>query len=546
MTNVSKELEENLNLVEKEKFKLGEELNEKINEINLIKTDINRNQLELVESRETFSKELNEFNHIKKQLEDDLNESKKRIDEVTSLREQSDVKINELERNLNKSREECDSVKVLCDNITRDSKKQQEDFEKLKRQHDIDKIEWNKCLLESIIKESIKLIKDTLDKYDDPILLCCKAGAEYMISLVQPVHNALDNMNNLFLIENSSKNSTDLINSIYYFSCLASELLLTGKVTSLTAAELEKSNELCDLCKTIGDSMISLLKTIPNKDTNQYRLLMSELNDIKLKKLMDLVHELLPKIHDISKEEIGDLVEQEMHNTSQAIEDAVAKLSDLILKSREKETGIKLEVNDKILDSCTDLMKAIKILIIKSKELQKEICAQGRGTSTVKEFYAKNHKWTEGLVSAAKLVGLGATLLIEKADKLVNDSDSNTKMEEIIVCSHEIAASTTQLVVSSRVKADSNSSNLKKLLDAKTQVTQLTGKLVASAKSCTEIIDDDQLLNNMDKSLNTLSFHQTKKLEIETQVKVLQLEKMLEQERQKLSKIRKQHYQLEN
>jgi hypothetical protein len=47
-------------------------------------------------------------------------------------------------------------------------------------------------------------------------------------------------------------------------------------------------------------------------------------------------------------------------------------------KSRSKETGVKLEVNDKILDSCTELMKAIKMLIIKAKELQKEIAAQGR------------------------------------------------------------------------------------------------------------------------------------------------------------------------
>ena len=39
-----------------------------------------------------------------------------------------------------------------------------------------------------------------------------------------------------------------------------------------------------------------------------------------------MVNELLPKIHDINKKEIGDLVEQEMHNTSQAIEEAVAKL----------------------------------------------------------------------------------------------------------------------------------------------------------------------------------------------------------------------------
>ncbi len=84
----------------------------------------------------------------------------------------------------------------------------------------------------------------------------------------------------------------------------------------------------------------------------------------------------------------------------------------MISKSREQDTGVKLEVNDKILDNCTALMKTIKILIIKAKELQKEIVAQGRGASTVKEFYAKNHKWTEGLVTAAKLVGLSANVLM--------------------------------------------------------------------------------------------------------------------------------------
>jgi huntingtin interacting protein 1 len=73
-----------------------------------------------------------------------------------------------------------------------------------------------------------------------------------------------------------------------------------------------------------------------------------------------------------------------------------------------------------------------------------------KGTSTVKEFYSKNHKWTEGLVTAAKLVGLGANVLIEKADHFVN---GNGKLEEIIVCSNEIAASTAQLVVASNVNA---------------------------------------------------------------------------------------------
>ena len=87
-------------------------------------------------------------------------------------------------------------------------------------------------------------------------------------------------------------------------------------------------------------------------------------------------------------------------------------IKSLISKSREQDTGVKLEVNDKILDNCTALMKTIKILIIKAKDLQKEIVSQGRGASTVKEFYAKNHKWTEDLVTAAKLVDLSANVFM--------------------------------------------------------------------------------------------------------------------------------------
>ena len=46
-------------------------------------------------------------------------------------------------------------------------------------------------------------------------------------------------------------------------------------------------------------------------------------------------------------------------------------------RSREEQTGVNLEVNGRILDSCTDLMKAIQVLIKRSKELQKEIVAEG-------------------------------------------------------------------------------------------------------------------------------------------------------------------------
>lgn len=47
-------------------------------------------------------------------------------------------------------------------------------------------------------------------------------------------------------------------------------------------------------------------------------------------------------------------------------------------KSRAADSGLKLKVNEQILDSCTELMKYIKKLVQKSRLLQKEIVEQGK------------------------------------------------------------------------------------------------------------------------------------------------------------------------
>lgn len=48
----------------------------------------------------------------------------------------------------------------------------------------------------------------------------------------------------------------------------------------------------------------------------------------------------------------------------------------MIMLAKKKDTGVKLEVNGKILDACTTLMQAIIELVHNSKELQKEIISQ--------------------------------------------------------------------------------------------------------------------------------------------------------------------------
>lgn len=74
------------------------------------------------------------------------------------------------------------------------------------------------------------------------------------------------------------------------------------------------------------------------------------------------------------------------------------------------------------------------------------------------------------------------------ADKVVS---SNGKLEQMVVAAQEIAASTAQLVVASRVKADRNSSNLQQLTQASKGVTTATATVVATVKDCSQLIDEN-------------------------------------------------------
>jgi len=180
-------------------------------------------------------------------------------------------------------------------------------------------------------------------------------------------------------------------------------------------------------------------------------------------------------------------------------------------------------------------MDAIRVLVQKSKGLQLEIVAQGRGTASAKEFYKRNNQWTEGLISAAKAVGIGAKLLLESADKAVTTKGGG--FEYLIASSQEIAASTIQLVVASQVRADRSSNNLALVKQASTGVKTATANVVATAKDCAQLIEESDEID-----MTKLSPHQSKRLELELQAELLRKESDLEKSRRRLSALRQHHY----
>ncbi|KAG7177524.1 Huntington interacting protein related 1-like [Homarus americanus] len=180
-------------------------------------------------------------------------------------------------------------------------------------------------------------------------------------------------------------------------------------------------------------------------------------------------------------EDMVSVVQREMDNMDSAIRDAVEKFTAMLENSRATDSGTQLEVNESILGTCSELMAAVRLLVQRGAELQKEIVDAGKGGSSPREFYKRNHRWTEGLLSGAKTVAIACQALMTAADQVVSGKG---KFEEVIVASREIAASSMQLVMASRVKADKSSLKLTNLKAAAKTISTLTGTVVATAENC--------------------------------------------------------------
>ncbi|XP_052609941.1 huntingtin-interacting protein 1 isoform X3 [Peromyscus californicus insignis] len=391
-----------------------------------------------------------------------------------------------------------------------------------------------KILLAGIRKAAEREIQEALSQLEEPALISCAGSTDHLLSKVKAVSSCLDQLEkdrSQYL--SCPEDISELLHSVTLLAHLTSDTIIQGSATSLRAPP-EPADSLTEACRQYGRETLAYLSSLEEEEPMEKADVTAMRNC--LSKIQAIGEDLLPRGLDIKQEELGDLVDKEMAATSAAIEAATTRIEEILSKSRAGDTGVKLEVNERILGSCTSLMQAIKVLVVASKDLQKEIVESGRGTASPKEFYAKNSRWTEGLISASKAVGWGATVMVDAADLVVQGKG---KFEELMVCSHEIAASTAQLVAASKVKANKGSLNLTQLQQASRGVNQATAAVVASTISGKSQIEET---DSMDFSSMTLT--QIKRQEMDSQVRVLELENDLQKERQKLGELRKKHYEL--
>ncbi|KAJ3071050.1 sla2 Src-like adaptor 2 [Rhizoclosmatium hyalinum] len=367
------------------------------------------------------------------------------------------------------------------------------------------------------------------------------ATPEYVQSLLEKTIGAAGDFGASFIQLIEGGDQANAIGASNTFAQSISQLLFNVKGVARLAKDDDNADDIIRVTKTGSLACRSFFQRLQSASISGTHPAERPqmINDSARDAVMGLlgispVLELLAPQHslDAAGGDLGDLVEREMQAAAKAIEDAARRLQELM--ARPPGAG-DINVHQAVLASAMALTNAIAQLIRCATVCQQEIVAHGRDGSSNTAFYKKNNKWTEGLVSAAKAVAIATTFLVECADGLVRGTHS---MEQLIVAAQEVGVATTQLVAASRVKAVTFSKVQAKLEDAAVAVREATKLLVKAARDASKM-RSEQLAR---EEIGHMGRHEIKIKEMEQQVKILELEKELNQARYKLGEIRKQGY----
>ncbi|EJD51962.1 cytoskeleton assembly control protein [Auricularia subglabra TFB-10046 SS5] len=412
------------------------------------------------------------------------------------------------------------------------------------------------AIIDSILQACVQKVDDAIYELESPASSGhTNATPELTLSIIEKAtNNATEfaSIFNLYISQEPGGDHVDVIKSANEFAQVMSEVLLNSKgITRLTEGD-DASDKLVAVAKTAGDVALRCFLNLQSYKLDlvtslQQRQEVVLRNNVEvrgaLSKLSEVVDGMVPKGKGAglaqANGDIGDIVEREMMGAARAIEEATNRLQALMSRPRDasRYSTLDIQVHDSILQAAMAITSAIARLIKAATDSQQEIVAQGRGSSTTQQFYKRNNRWTEGLISAAKAVAFATNLLIEAADGVLSGTHS---LEQLIVASNEVAAATAQLVAASRVKANLMSKTQDRLELAAKAVTEACKALVRQVKAITA-----KQLEAEDFHPDQWAPHEFKVREMEQQVEILRLEKELGAARKRLGELRRAGYHAE-
>ncbi|GAM27313.1 hypothetical protein SAMD00019534_104880 [Acytostelium subglobosum LB1] len=303
--------------------------------------------------------------------------------------------------------------------------------------------------------------------------------------------------------------------------------------------------KLADSVKSANIAILELIQQVKNQEKEGVNTNVPDASRKVSEQLHTLVQlsKLIPGGKDLVldedklQEDLELSTENELKALAKTIEAATANLLAARPKTAKKSPGMPLDSNDVagiIVDAGGSIAAAVAKLVSNAAVAQ----SRRREAQKTSGHYKHDPTWSNGLISAAKSVGTAVQLMINASMKA---TQGKAQEEELIATAREVAASTARLVSASRAKSgdDQQSQNAHHQLTlAAKAVTQAISKLLDAAKTATALQEEEEEQEN-----ETFNFTGSKIKELEQQMKILRLEKELNQERKRLLNTRKKEYQ---
>ena len=292
-----------------------------------------------------------------------------------------------------------------------------------------------------------------------------------------------------------------------------------------------------------------------------------------INKVVEVAGQLLPNGY-VDPNDPNVIAERELLAAASSIEAAARKLAMLVPPERPREANEQLNFEEQILEAAKAIASASSALVRSATQAQRELMAAGRngpgtrGRAIVRrgqrrerererggeighgahdsrafpwglwltrsratacpfpvslrtlpdedKVYFSDGTWSDGLVSAARLVAASTKELCDCANSAVQGSADKPML---IAAANSVASSTAQLLSAATVKMDSSSESGQRLRAAGGAVTRATRALVEAAEANLALEEPDKLLEDF----NNLSVVGSRKAEIEQKAKLERL-----------------------
>lgn len=228
------------------------------------------------------------------------------------------------------------------------------------------------------------------------------------------------------------------------------------------------------------------------------------------------------------------IAENELLGAAASIDAAAKKLASLRpRKSVTQEADESLNFDEMILEAAKSIAAATSALVKAASAAQRELIDNGK-VSRRPLTSSDDGQWSEGLISAARMVAAATHSLVESANSLVQGVSSE---EKLVSSAKQVASSTAQLLVACKVKADPDSDSTKRLQAAGNAVMRATDNLVRAAQQAIQQEEERSLVLNR-RMVGGIA------QEINARSEVLRIERELEEARGRLTAIRQAKYKL--